>query len=343
MKLLRKRGSLIFISLLVAILLVGCGGDDKKNSEKNSEQQSQMSTDSETQSENLTEDETDSETEKGTETEIETETETEMETETEKNSEGTTTPSTENNGDANTDNTQQTTPNAPAAPTTPGDTSGLIGSGTAADPYVLKPSVAGDGLEMTTIAIPAGGSVYYNVQLIGGMILTIDNSNAYVVCDGVKHEASGGAVSFQVKAAMATEYVTLEFGNKGGAAAAFKVSYANAGGSYMNPTVVGSINSWSISLEEGNTTGHYYKYVATKSGTIRFYMTDVAESDLIVTNNRSMAQRSFSGDYKTDEQGNAYIEVAVESGDELMIQATAIPTRRGKYPAVHITWYGEYR
>ena len=84
------------------------------------------------------------------------------------------------------------------------------------------------------------------------------------------------------------------------------------------------------------------KYVAEKTGTIRFYLLTAPDKNgLIVTNNRNSAQRSTEAEAMQDAQGT-YVELEVQAGDEILINVAAKPNNRGKYPATTITWCAKY-
>lgn len=221
----------------------------------------------------------------------------------------------------------------------------IYGSGTADDPYIDTPNA--DTHTVKTLSIPAGKSVFYSIYRVGGRILTINSADAYVVCDGTKHTASGGKVSFKVIDALASDAVTFEIGNTGTVAANFAITFSDLVGSMANPTILNSIGSkTSVSFEEGNEIGHFYKYTAEKDGTIRFYLLSGTEKGiLLATNNRNSAQRSTEsteeGEVKTDDTGT-YIELEVTKGDEIVINIGAKPNARRKYPAVTLEWMAQY-
>lgn len=215
----------------------------------------------------------------------------------------------------------------------------ILGAGSKDEPYLEYPS---SDMTVKTVSIPAGRSLYYSIYRVGGMILTIDSANAYVVCDGVRRNASGGTLTFEVPSALASDAVTFEIGNSGSSAASFTLRFSNKTGSYMNPVKVSKITSQNkISLAEGADTGYYYKYIAEKSGTIRLYMTATVDSVLLATNNRNSAQRTTESDALSDANGT-YIELEVQAGDEILINVGAKPNKRGKYPATEITWSGKF-
>ena len=219
-----------------------------------------------------------------------------------------------------------------------------VGEGSASQPYLEIPVVGNNSSSVTTVSIPAGGSKFYSIQRIGGMVVTINNANAYVVCNGTRYDAQGGVISFIAPAALASDFITLEIGNKGGATASFTLVFTNLVGTQANPKIIsaGTLgNTQTIALAEGDSDGYNYKYYAEKTGKVRFYISATATSILSVTNNRSYVQRTTESDAQTDGAGT-YVEIDVNAGDELIIIVGATPNKRGKYPAVTINWYGKY-
>lgn len=215
----------------------------------------------------------------------------------------------------------------------------ILGAGSASQPYLEIPQVNDNFMSVTTVNIPSGSSLFYGIYRVGGMILTINNANAYVVCNGTRYDAQGGTLTMIVPAALASDAVTFEIGNTG-ADASFTLIFTNVTGSQANPVIISSIGSDnSINLEAGDSDGYYYKYIAEYSGTIRFTMTASADSILTVTNNRNSAQRTTDADMA---EGTNYIEIEVNAGDELIIIVGAKPNLRNQYPATTITWNGKY-
>lgn len=221
----------------------------------------------------------------------------------------------------------------------------IYGSGTADDPYIDTPNA--DTHTVKTLSVPAGKSVFYSIYRVGGRILTINDANAYVVCDGTKYTAQNGMVSFKVVDALASDAITFEIGNTGSTAKNFTITFADEQGSMANPTVISKINEKiTLDLAEGDEVGHFYKYVATQNGVLKFYLLSGTEKGiLIATNNRNSAQRSTEstdeGEVKTDDNGT-YIELEVQKGDEIIINAGSKPNKRGKYPATKIEWFAKY-
>lgn len=224
----------------------------------------------------------------------------------------------------------------------------ISGAGTKDNPYLDTPDL--NKLTVTTVSIPAGKSVHYGIYRVGGMILTINSSSAYVVYNGTTYKANGGKVSFVVGDTMASEAVGFEIGNSGSAPASFVISFANVYGSYSNPESLSKISSKiTKNLEAGTETGYYYTYKAEKSGKIRFYMMYSVESIMEITNRGSAAtvQKIFaidSEDTVKDANNNPlYVEIDVKAGEELLIHITAVKDKAtDEFPKTKITWYGKY-
>lgn len=228
----------------------------------------------------------------------------------------------------------------------------ILGAGTKDNPYLELPKVSDTHMSVTTVSIPAGKSVYYGIQRVAGTILTIENANAYVIYESDRYNANGGKVSFEVVApkALASDYISFEIGNKGSAAASFTLIFTNKTGSRENPTTASMGKSFSVSLEAEDSTGHYYKYVAEKAGTIRFTVSGTTDTAISVTNNSNsknvIGNYAKSSNQLTDpDNGDAvveYIELEVAKGDEIIINVGTLPNKRGKYSANTISWSGNY-
>lgn len=218
----------------------------------------------------------------------------------------------------------------------------MTGAGSASEPYLEIPVVGNNSSSITTVSIPAGGSKFYSIQRIGGMVVTLNNANAYIICNGTRYDAQGGKISFIAPAALASEFITMEIGNKSGAACSFTLVFTNLLGTQANPSIISSMGATNtISLEAGDSDGYNYKYRAERAGTIRFYISSNVASILTVTNNRNSAQRTTDSDAQTDAAGT-FVEMEVQAGDEIIIIVGAAPDRRNKFPAATISWYGKY-
>lgn len=222
----------------------------------------------------------------------------------------------------------------------------IIGAGSKSQPYLETPD---SNMTVTTVKVPAGKALYYDIYRVGGKYLTIEDSDAYVIYEGTRYNSSGGQVAFTVGSALASDAVSFQIGNSGSTAKSFKICFYDLYGSYDNPEIISKLNgtTYTTSLNAGDDNGYTYKYTAEKNGTLRFYVKNsVDEFTFSATRNKSESgmlipvQSTFADGYETDSNGN-YIEVEVLKGETVMIAVSAAPMG-AYYPAVTVNWYGIY-
>ena len=321
----------LIIAIIVAICIV-VGNIDDKAKDDNKTDDTTIVQDDTTKEDTTAEDTTEADTTEADTTEAET---TEAETtEAETTAPDTTAPVVNQN--------PVTTPVTDAPVTNPSGEE-ILGQGSKDNPYLEIPTVGTNSMSVTTVAVPAGKSLFYSIQRIGGMYVTINSPAAYVVCNGVRYNAQNGVVAFVAPAALASDFITLEIGNTGGAAASFTLVFTNLTGTQSNPLLLTSMGApVALTLPAGDDDGYFYKYYAEKAGTIRFYVTQKnADYIMMITNNRNSAQRTSEADLAEDANG-AYIEMQVNAGDELIINVGAKPDRRNNRPALNMTWVGKF-
>ncbi len=223
-----------------------------------------------------------------------------------------------------------------------------VGAGSSNDPYMEFPN---SSLKVKTVNIGAGKVVSYGIFRVGGMYMTISDADAYVIINGTKYTAKNGKVSVMMPDAMASEAIMMEIGNNGKSAKSFTLSFSYLKGTYDNPKKIDKLDEeFEISLSSGEEMGYFYEYKAEKNGVMRFYIKgyDSKENELDtiirITNNRNSAQRSneVEEELKVDDEGNAYVELEVKKGDEISINVSAKPNKRGKVPAIDIVWSAKY-
>ena len=343
-----NRKLLIAVVLLVTsviLTLVGCTGDEPSSGQESTGSESRVETEkSNTETESVSEpqasvaseakSEESSEAEESLESDESSESEESSEPDENSVPEESFEPDESSESEESSEPDENSIPEESSEPEDPAE-------GTKEQPYLEIPE--SNNMTVTTVSVPAGKSVFYDIYRVGGMIFTIDSANAYVIYEGDRYEAKNGVLSFRIENALASDAISFEIGNSGSSAEAFKITFTNPEGTYANPTVIKTLSGdITVSLEEGKETGYYYRYIAEQDGVIRFYMTATSDSVVLITNNRNSAQRTSESDSMTDEQGAEYVEMEVLKGDELMINVGAKPNRRGKYPATEITWSGKF-
>lgn len=221
----------------------------------------------------------------------------------------------------------------------------MMGAGSASQPYEVIPDLS--NMTVTTAQIPAGKTVYYKIQRIGGMYCTINDASAYVIsASGTRYNPNGGTVSFMVQDALSSDYVTLQIGNSGSTAKSFVLQFSNPLGTNNNPKVLstGELTAGvSTSLSAGDDDGYFYKYTAEASGTMTFTVTGCSASTaaISVTNTNSMAQRTVATEGVQGADGLWYFTIDVNAGDVLQI-VVGVEPQNWSYPAATITWRANY-
>ena len=326
-------GAAVVIILIVA-LIIGSGNDKPSGSTQGSSQgNSQVGTQTGTQAgtegigtENL-----------GTEvlgTEMTTEIETEISTETEMTESESQSQVQDSNQGGNTVTQPEDVDGVEQTPvTTTPDGEEILGVGTADTPYEVIPDL--DTMTVTTIEIPAGKTIYYAIQRVGGMWFEISDSDLYVI-DSVGNRHDSG---FVVENAMPNENVLFQIGNKSGSAKSFTLKFANIKGSWENPEVLNGNGPFTKHLNAGDEIGYWYSVTATKTGTVRIYMSATEDSELTVQNTDPNVTigRKLTEDAQSDAKGT-YVEMPVTAGEEIRIHVQGIKPVRGSVPATDITF-----
>ena len=140
--------------------------------------------------------------------------------------------------------------------------------------------------------------------------------------------------------------VGFEIGNKGSSATSFTITFSDMTGSMANPMVISKIaNKTTTNLEKGDSVGIFYKYVAEKSGKLRFYFTATEKCEIRITNNSTPAtiQLFSDEDDLTDNTDDTVyeMEMDVSKGDEIIIHI-GIAKKGRNYPATTVEWYGKF-
>lgn len=176
----------------------------------------------------------------------------------------------------------------------------------------------------TTLEIPAGKSLYYNLYNAGGMILTIEDADAAVTVGDRSYIADGsGKVSFIVpKTDSPATPVLLQVINSGTETETYTWNLAFPAGHRENPVPLEELGQLQTQLENGNDELDYYYYTwtAPEEGIVTFYVSEATEGvvyDISLTNNTNSAKRTLSVD------GNeGQVKLNVAAGDDVSIQVT---------------------
>lgn len=201
------------------------------------------------------------------------------------------------------------------------------------------------GTEFTTEEIAAGTNAYFTMYRIGSMIFTINDADAYVICDGTTYNAVDGAVSFQLPPSNPMMPVTFQIGNNGTEAKTFDVTLSYPLGARENPEEVTYMGELTASLAEGNNQGYYFKWIAEGTGTLEVGVlsaTEGVEYDILLMNNNTYAQKSYASDATENDYGATVVVLDVTEGDEVIIQFATMPDQNWNYPALELSVNGTF-
>lgn len=215
----------------------------------------------------------------------------------------------------------------------------IIGDGTKENPYLVFPD---ENMKLTTYEIGANETHFYGIYRIGGLDVTVNSEDLYIMCDGKKYTQKDGVVAFRVISAMASEAIVFEITNTSTSKQTYELCFENPVGTYANPVEIDIAKEYKISLLKDDEVGYYYKHIAEKDGVIVYKLVATSDGFLAVTNNRSYAQRTTDADGTVGDNGEKYVEIEVQKGDELIINVGALP-KRGTRPAIEIAISCDYK
>lgn len=202
------------------------------------------------------------------------------------------------------------------------------GDGSKENPFIMA------GTEFDAV-VPAEGKVYYQMYKVNGMVLTIEDEAAYVICGETEYKAENGVVS--VPLVTPDTYTPAEFviGNTSSEEKTFKVKLVFPQGTQGNPITL-ELGEFDASVAAGNDQGVYYTYTATESGTLTVSLLSATEGiayDFSLYNLNTYAMRNLSTEGTTDADGNKAVSIEVNAGDVVQISVGTLPDEENEYPA----------
>jgi len=195
--------------------------------------------------------------------------------------------------------------------------------GTENNPYYIMDN------PFVTERIPAGTSAYHLSYTIHGMILTIQDADAYVTYNGTTYGADANGIVRVVidKGNFMSPPVLLIIGNAGTSGEKYTLNFTYPTGTFQNPEKLPAEGAFTTKLEEADDDGYYYSWTADQAGTISFMIdqiTEGTEGDIRLTSSGSYSSPWLTEDGVTDADGNTWVSMDVQPGDELTIQVVAM-------------------
>ena len=188
------------------------------------------------------------------------------------------------------------------------------------------------------VNVEAGAQFYTVIYKANGILLHIENPNAYVIYEDVRYEPDKkGVIEVLIQTGDVNLGANVVIGNTGDTAATIKVQTLIPKGTASNP-YEGSLGEYNVTVEAGNDQGVYYEWTATEAGTFVMTLTNEPKEafDIQLYNLNTYAVRSLQSDEQVDEDGNRYVSVDVNEGDVVRISFGSLPDASFNYPKVTI-------
>lgn len=206
------------------------------------------------------------------------------------------------------------------------------------DPISCYPDSGNDSdFYVTLTELAPNASQVYDIYRVGGMQITIEDANAYVIYNGTKYTASNGKVQFTAEDVTADKAIQIEVGNTGSASKTFSLRCQALKGTYENPVTLSTLNGsqYSLRIAKNEEEGYYYSYTAEKSGTITFKIVSASNSA-----NVGFRITRMSDCYQCDFESE--VTFTVEAGDVLEILLCTQPNSKWERPATDVVWTASY-
>lgn len=184
-------------------------------------------------------------------------------------------------------------------------------------------------------SVQAGHLVYYHLYRISDTSMEIRSPYAYVIYNGETYEAKDGVVTVPgLYTDNPNTPVALAIGNRDTKDHDFDVKLCYPEGHQMNPITLEN-GSLSTFCEEGNDQGVYYRFVASKAGTLTIRLTSASDCNITITSeNEQGGTRAVSLD---DNPGSTSLTFAMAEGESAIISIVMHPVNGFNYPEATVT------
>ncbi len=202
------------------------------------------------------------------------------------------------------------------------------GDGSKENPY----QIVGTQFEAT---VEGKGVVYYQMYKVDGMILSIQDEDAYVLYDDKEFKAENGTVSVPLTTPDTYTPAVFGIGNASDKEKTFTVTLTYPQGTLGNPLEL-ALGEFVANVAAGNDQGVYYTYTATAPGTLTLTLLGATEGisyDYSLYNLNTYAMRNMSADGVADANGNMTVSIPMNQGDVIQFTVGTLPDENNEYPA----------
>ncbi len=180
----------------------------------------------------------------------------------------------------------------------------------------------------TTVTIPAGEKMYYQLHT-SGSFLHVEDGDAEVIWNETVYQAENGVLEIALLADE-TQSLSLVFRNKDSEEKSFAVEIRDVVGSKSNPIVLNSVADIRTELSEGDADGVYYSWTADRSGILKMALGSVEGTDA------ADAVITVKGTSVRLSDGSGVAQLPVKEGEEVILQVLTQENAEGVYPQAQI-------
>ncbi len=193
------------------------------------------------------------------------------------------------------------------------------------------------GQSQLVIEIGANEEVYYNIYRLAGMVVTINDPEAYVILHGEKIYPTNGRISFVVADENANNWTPtlIGFGHEADSKKTITALITHQPGSFNNPYAMKLNEIVATNIPEGNESGIYYSYTATTAGTLTIELVGITPDvkyNLVLYNLTTYKQVALSD----SAEGSESVSLPVNAGDVVSISIGTLPDDGWNYPAATV-------
>lgn len=189
-----------------------------------------------------------------------------------------------------------------------------------------------------TVTVPAQSEYHVQIYKADGITLRIKDPNAYVHYGDTRYEPDDkGVIEVKISTPDMMTVANMIIGNSGTTDSAIEVELLIPQGTSSNPYTA-QLGSVSVKIPAGSDQGICYSWVAAESGVLKLTVTKAprSEYDVQLYNTGTMVVRNLCEEVLEDENGNRYVSVEVNAGDEVRISYMSTPDAAGNYPEITI-------
>ncbi len=189
--------------------------------------------------------------------------------------------------------------------------------------------------------VQGGHLTPYQVYRVSGTSLVIKDAYAYVVYNGVTYEAENGVVTVPDLYSSSTNLpVCLSIGNRDTKDRTFTVNLVYPQGHQMNPMALAN-GTLSTFCKAGNDQGVYYRFTASKAGTLTIRLNEQVDCNITITSETvEGGTRSIS---LSDTEGGNSLSFKMSEGEAVIVCIGMNPTNGFNYPEATVSTTVRFR